>query len=114
MKNIALFAGMLLLLSVQPALAYQYEETEFLLSLVAKSNCTFIRNGKEYSAKEASEHLYKKFNYAKSRIKTTTDFIEKIASHSSITKKPYWVRCESKKHLSKEWFTEKLAAYRQQ
>lgn len=112
MKFAVLVSLLLFLFSVQPLCANEYEETKFLLSFIAESDCTFIRNGKEYSGKEASEHLYKKFNYVKKRINKTSDFIEKVASHSSITKKPYWVRCGNKKHLSGDWLTERLAAYK--
>lgn len=112
MKHAVVVAVMLCFFSVQPSFSNQHEEIEYLLSLVAESHCTFIRNGKEYSGKEASEHLYKKFIYAKSKIKKTTDFIEKVASHSSITKKPYWVRCQNRKQLSRDWFTKSLTDYK--
>lgn len=94
------------------AVADDNREIEFLLSFVAGSDCIFIRNGKEYEGNKASEHLARKYDYAKGRITSAEDFIDGIASKSSMTKKPYFVRCNGKKMLSGEWFSEALASYR--
>jgi hypothetical protein len=101
-----------LLFSVNLAIAGENREIDFLLSFVATSDCIFIRNGEEHPNLKASKHLAKKYNYAKSRIKTAEDFIAKIASKSSISKKPYHVRCEGKTLLAKQWFTAALASHR--
>lgn len=102
----------LLFFLVPSAYSYESKEIVFLLSNIEESNCTFIRNGKEYSGQDASEHLTKKLNYLKSKIKGSEDFIEKVASRSSMSKKPYWVRCQEEKRLTGEWLLEKLADYR--
>jgi hypothetical protein len=47
----------------------------YLLDFVTKSDCTFIRNGKFYPPKEASEHLKGKYEHFKKEIKTPEDFI---------------------------------------
>ncbi|HEY2345549.1 MAG TPA: DUF5329 domain-containing protein [Xanthomonadaceae bacterium] len=52
----------------------------------------FIRNGSAYDGKAAADHLRSKRQYAGSRIKTAQDFIEGIASHSSMSGQPYQVR----------------------
>ncbi|GAB7141227.1 hypothetical protein RsTz2092_11930 [Deferribacterales bacterium RsTz2092] len=52
----------------------------------------FIRNGKEYNPKEAVEHLRGKLARAGDRVKTTEDFIERIASRSSISGKDYLIK----------------------
>ena len=93
--------------------AGENKEIEFLLSFVANSECVFIRNGQEHQSLQASEHLAKKYNYAKSRIKTPEDFIAKIASRSSMSKKPYHVRCEEKELLAEQWFTDALISHRE-
>ena len=36
-----------------------------------EANIRFIRNGEEFSGKEAREHMQKKWNYAKDKIKKT-------------------------------------------
>lgn len=52
----------------------------------------FIRNGSAYDGKAAADHLQTKRHYAGSRIKTANDFIERLASKSSMTGQPYQVR----------------------
>ena len=52
----------------------------------------FIRNGSAYDGKAAADHLRSKRDYAGSRIKTAEDFIQGIASRSSMSGKPYQVR----------------------
>lgn len=99
-------------LASSPAVAGENEEIDFLLMLVSDSTCTFIRNGREYQGWEALEHLEKKFNYAKSHINNAEDFIIKIASRSSISKKPYQIECQGKKILTGEWMTEALNQHR--
>ena len=92
--------------------AAENREIDVLLSFVATSDCTFIRNGKKYQPLKAREHLMKKYNYEKSRIKTAEDFITKIASRSSMSKKPYYVLCEGKELLVEKWLTDALASHR--
>jgi len=97
---------------VDSAFAAENEEIEYLLSYVAVSNCIFIRNGKEHQAKDASEHLRMKYNYAKKYIKTADDFIDKIASKSSITRRKYGIRCENVQLPAEQWLKEALASHR--
>lgn len=52
----------------------------------------FIRNGTEYSAKEAADHLRSKRSSAGKRIKTAAEFIEYIASKSYFSGKPYQIK----------------------
>ncbi len=89
------------------------EEIDYLLNHLANSGCTFIRNGDEHEAKEARDHLEMKYNYAKRRIKTAEDFIDKIASKSSLSRKLYEVHCGNVKMPSKQWLYEVLAAHRE-
>jgi hypothetical protein len=58
----------------------------------AMEGAVFIRNGAEHTATEAAEHLRKKSNAAGDDLKNATDFIEKIASQSSITGEVYQIR----------------------
>jgi hypothetical protein len=53
---------------------------------------TFIRNGNEHPATAAADHLQMKREKAGSRIKTAKDFIEKIATRSSISGEYYMIR----------------------
>jgi len=52
----------------------------------------FIRNGNSYDGKAAADHLRSKRNYAGSRIKTAEEFIQGIASRSSMSGLPYKVQ----------------------
>ena len=51
----------------------------------------FIRNGDSYNSTDAASHLRRKFDYAKDRLNSVTDFIDKLASASWFSGKPYLV-----------------------
>lgn len=69
------------------------EKIEMLIKHVADlKDAKFVRNGKEYDAKAAAEHLRKKWDYAKKEIKTARDFVEKIATKSYLGNQPYLIR----------------------
>jgi Family of unknown function (DUF5329) len=73
----------------------QSEDTkiEKLLTFIESHNeLRFIRNGSEYSAKEAADHLRSKRESAGSRIKTARQFIEYIASKSYLSGKLYQIK----------------------
>ncbi len=112
MKTFQLTLILALLFTGNDLFAAENEEIDYLLSYLGDSGCTFIRNGDEHQAKEAKEHLEMKYNYAKQRIKTAEDFIEKIASKSSLSKKQYQVRCADIQLPSKQWFERALASHR--
>ena len=52
----------------------------------------FVRNGSEYTPIEAAAHLRLKRNKAGSKIKTAREFIENLASTSSVSGKPYLIK----------------------
>ena len=84
-----------------------------LLEYVEDSNCVFIRNDKEYNSRKAAEHLKAKYDYFMSRIKTPEDFIELAGSKSSLSGKPYWVRCAGQSPtLSANWLMKELSDYK--
>ena len=88
-------------------------EIEFLLAAVAKSDCRFIRSGTEYSGREAADHLRLKLSKAGSRVQTAEDFIEGIASKSSLTGRAYQIRLVDGKVVpSGQWFRDALAKRR--
>ena len=91
-------------------------EIEHLLAFVANSGCQFNRNGTWYPAREASTHLAKKERYLEDRgqIASPEDFIAKAATKSSMTGKPYTVRCGSEPAIaSDEWLMAELRRFRQ-
>ena len=90
-------------------------EIEQLLAFVAKSGCKFNRNGTWYASPEASAHLAKKGRYLEDRgqIASAEDFIAKAATKSSVTGKPYTVRCGSEPAIaSDEWLMAELRRFR--
>src|SRR5437870_2577349 len=77
--------------------AFAYQEGDqykiaYLLKEIAASDLTFVRNGKNYTGEEASAHLKIKLDFAGNRIRTVDDFINDIASRSTVTNTPYYVR----------------------
>ena len=76
-----------------------------LIEYVATANTSFYRNGDKHTSKEASSHMKFKYNKAKNLFIffgpetkfTAIEFIDKIASKSSTTGKPYLIVIEGKK-----------------
>ena len=90
-------------------------EIDGLFSALLQSNCEFQRNGTWYSAKQASQHLQGKYDYLlkKKLVPNTEAFIERAASQSSMSSKPYLVRCPGQPEVaSKQWFSEQLQKIR--
>ena len=113
MKIFLQFLPMLfLLLSVNIALADENEEIQHLLSFISTSDCIFLRNGNEHPPTQAREHLEMKYSHVKKRIKTAEDFIDKIASRSSLSRKQYVVNCNGVVLPTRQWLQEALASYR--
>ena len=99
MKNI-LCAVMALLLTL-PAFAklnaYQEARINAMLDALAqKKDLIFVRNGDAHTCEEAVSHLRLKLGNTRNRINTAEQFIDKVASSSSITGKPYIVRIPGK------------------
>jgi hypothetical protein len=106
-------AAVLALLSVSTARADPLgDEIAYLIDFVRHSPCTFIRNGSEYSGGAAADHIQEKYDYFKSKISTVEDFIERAASKSLLSGKPYEVRCEGKTMPAADWIRAEDADYR--
>lgn len=114
MKPFLLSPLLAYLLIATTCLATDNWEIDYLLTFVEESGCTFIRNGKEYPSRQAKDHLAYKYNHVKSRIKTADDFIEKIASKSSISRKPYEVRCDTELLKAGDWLNGALQMHRKE
>lgn len=71
----------------------QQQRIDYLIqSLSSLKGAVFIRNGKEYDAQAARDHLQKKLTHAGERVKTAEEFIKYCASESSVTHQPYKIR----------------------
>mgnify|MGYP003476448610 CR=1 FL=1 len=87
------------------------DKIKFLLNELDKpeANLKFIRNGEEFSGKEAREHMQKKLDYAGNKIKTVNDFIDHIATKSYLTGNLYYVKLPNgTKVESAKWLRETL------
>ncbi|GAA4800474.1 DUF5329 domain-containing protein [Lysobacter hankyongensis] len=90
-------------------------EIDALIAGLGASGCAFERNGRWYDAKTAQAHLQKKYDYLRKRDMADTAelFIERAASESSMSGKPYRVRCAGKAaEPSAQWFRQRLQALR--
>jgi hypothetical protein len=113
---IALFAFVFLLAS--PALAApeakECAAIDHLITYVRDSKLDFVRNGQTYDASKAAEHLEMKYAYARDRIATADEFIDNIASKSSLSGQPYFVRDgQGMEKPVGPWLHAELEKYRQ-
>ena len=100
--------------SVQPP-ANVHTEVEYLLQYIETSGCSFYRNGTWYDAARARAHLRSKYDYLAERqlIGNAEDFINKAATRSSMSGKPYKIRCTDGVEVeSGPWLRLVLAKYR--
>jgi hypothetical protein len=65
------------------------QKIEKLINYIEKSEAIFIRNGSEYLAKEAADHLRMKLKKVGNKVKTAKDFIDLIASKSNMSGEAY-------------------------
>jgi|SRR5271167_441901 len=90
-------------------------EINHLLELIERSGCEFFRNGTWYDGQRAQAHLRAKYDAlaASNQINTAEDFIEKAASNSSISGRPYQIKCTGSAAMpTSQWFKAALAQYR--
>ncbi len=87
-----------------------------LIASLDGSSCRFQRNGSWHDAAEARAHLQRKYDYLlkKGQVDTAEQFIERAASRSSISGKPYRIACPGQpEQTASAWFGSRLAAQRQ-
>ncbi|MCS4233322.1 YfeK family protein [Stenotrophomonas sp. BIGb0135] len=87
-----------------------------LIGALDGSNCRFQRNGSWHDAAEARAHLQRKYDYLlkKDKVDTAEQFIERAASQSSMSGKPYRIACPGQpEQAAAVWFGARLTALRQ-
>lgn len=90
-------------------------EIDALITGLGASGCQFERNGNWYDAKKAQAHLQDKYDYLRKRDMADTAelFIARAASESSMSGKPYHVRCAGHAvEPSAQWFKRRLQTLR--
>ena len=88
------------------------EEIRALIQAVAESGCEFNRNGSLHSAEAAAEHLELKYSRGKRYANSAEAFIDRLASKSSWSGKPYRMICDGEVHPAGDWLTATLATIR--
>jgi hypothetical protein len=85
------------------------EKIEALLAAVRDSHLTFTRNGTPYPSDQAADHLRQKWDYAGKRIKTARQFIDRLASESSVSHTPYTLTLANGSTIpSRDWLYHEL------
>ena len=110
-----LISGLVGTAGAQAPSATVQKEVEQLFAALKQSQCEFQRNGTWYDAAKASEHLQQKYQYLlnKKLVPSTEAFIERAATESSMSGKPYQVRCGQNAPVnSRQWFEQQLKAIR--
>jgi len=99
---------------IAAALADTAADTEIraLIQAVAESGCEFNRNGSLHSAEAAAEHLELKYSRGKRYANSAEAFIDRLASKSSWSGKPYQMICDGEVHPAGDWLTATLATIR--
>ena len=99
---------------IAAALADTAADTEIraLIQAVAESGCEFNRNGSVHSAEAAAEHLELKYSRGKRYAHSAEAFIERLASKSSWSGKPYQMVCDGEEQPAGDWLTATLEEFR--
>lgn len=101
-------------LSSAPTLADESMDPEiaYLLTFVADSGCEFIRNDTSHNSADAADHLRLKYRRGKRYVNNAEQFIDRLASESSWTGKPYSVSCSGESEPARAWLHRALDDYR--
>lgn len=87
----------------------EQQKIEKLLAAISASKAVFIRNGIEYGADSAVSHMRLKLSRSGGMIRTADQFIEHIATKSSMTGIAYYIKFEDgTKVKSAEWLRARL------
>jgi hypothetical protein len=84
-----------------------------LIDFIAASPCSFIRNDDVYDGKAAAGHIRQKYDHYKDEIASAEDFIDRAASRSLLSGRPYQVHCPGVAIMpARDWLLLELTAYR--
>ena len=87
-------------------------EIDHLLAFVAASDCRFVRSGTEFDGAAARKHLERKLDYARSMLSTADQFVDHVATGSTLTGENYKVRCGTRELASRAWLRGELERFR--
>ena len=90
---LVLFGGDLSFVRAQDLPNSEKQKIETLIKQVANlKDAKFVRNGSAYNADSAAVFLRRKWQANEPEVKTAQDFIDKVASFSATSGKPYLIR----------------------
>ena len=90
---LTLVSGDLSFVEAQTLPNLEKQKIEALIKQVANlKDAKFVRNGSAYNADSAATFLRRKWEANESEVKTARDFIDKVASFSGTSGKPYLIR----------------------
>lgn len=95
--------------------AVAQREIAELMKALQGSHCRFQRNGSWYDDSEARSHLQRKYDQLRRRdlVDSAEQFIERAASRSSVSGKPYRIACPGQaEQNTSDWFAERLRMLR--
>lgn len=104
--------GAILLVTPLIAAAGTDTEVNYLLDVVAASGCEFKRNDSPHDPVSAADHLRLKYSRGKRYVNSAEQFIDRLASESSWSGKPYTVNCDGVEEPSGVWLHRALDEYR--
>ena len=97
------------------ATATTQRDVGHLLSVVARPDCQFNRNGSWYPGDAAAKHLQQKYDYLVKRdqVPNAEAFIARAATSSSMSGRAYLVKCGSEAPTpSGPWLSAELRRFR--
>ena len=99
--------------NLEPATKAEVDtEVTHLLATIRRSDCRYVRNGKEVSALNFYGYLLGKYKLYEGTVTSAEDFIEKVAT-KTMTGEPYYAVIEGKKVALAVHLREALAKYRE-
>ena len=85
------------------------ERIDALIRAVEASDAVFVREGKEYSGKEAGSHIRAKYESVQAVVRTVDDFIDRVAGASWTSGQEYRVkRADGGETGAKTWLRDEL------
>lgn len=111
MRQTTLFLTLLLSVAAWAAPRTEAERIQDAIKAIETAKITFVRNGDEHSPAAAADHLRSKVKRAGDKVKTFDEFVDHLATKSSMSGKPYMVKLENGTLVpSALWLREKDAA----
>jgi hypothetical protein len=117
MRTIPILLVLVLVLSLTAATAYGRDSREtakidaLIHAVETLEGAKFIRNGQEYDARAAADHLRLKLGTAGDRVRTADDFIRLCGTQSSLSGKKYRIRfADGTTEDAEAFFRERLKA----